>query len=77
MMRRTRMVYEYPDEASGALDEVVAIAGPLLGWDAKATARELEVYRATVAANAAAALKTDDESAARAREEAPDIVPMV
>ena len=77
MMRRTRMVYEYPNEASAAVDEVAAIAGPLLGWDAKRAALELEVYRETVAANAAASQKPDDESAARAREKAPDIVPML
>ena len=76
MMRRTRMVYEYPNEASAALDEVTAIAAPLLGWDAKTAAHELEVYRATVAADADAATQPDDASAARARERAPDIVPM-
>lgn len=76
MMRRTRMVYEYPNEASAALDEVAALAAPLLGWDAATAAHELEVYRATVAADADAATKPDDASAARAREKAPDIVPM-
>ncbi len=76
MMRRTRMVYEYPDEASAALDEVVAIASPLLGWDSQTAAHEVSVYREVVAADAQAATKLDDASAARVREEAPDIVPM-
>ena len=76
MARRTRMVYEYADEASAALDEVAEIAGPLLGWDADTREHELEVYRATAAADAAAATEPDDESAARVRGVAPDIVPM-
>ncbi len=76
MMRRTRMVYEYPDEASAALDEVVEIAAPLLGWNAKTAAHEVAVYRAGVEADAVAATQPDDASAARVRENAPDIVPM-
>ena len=76
MARRTRMVYEYADEASAALDEVAEIAGPLLGWDADTREHEVEVYRATAAADAAAATEPDDESAARVRGVAPDIVPM-
>jgi glycerol-3-phosphate dehydrogenase len=76
MARRTRMVYEYADEASAALDEVAEIAGPLLGWDADTREHEVEVYRATAAADAAAATEPDDVSAARVRGVAPDIVPM-
>ncbi len=76
MMRRTRMVYEYANEASAALEEVVSIAAPLLGWDTKTVAHELTVYRADAAADAVAATKPDDASAARVRVGAPDIVPM-
>jgi glycerol-3-phosphate dehydrogenase len=77
MMRRTRMVYEYLDEATDALAEVAAIAQAALGWSAKETARELAVYRDRVAADADAATQPDDASAVKAREKAVDIVPMV
>jgi len=77
MMRRTRMVYEYVDEASAALDEVVEIAAPLLGWSDGTAAAEIAGYRERIAADAEAATMPDDASASRARERAGDVVPMV
>lgn len=75
LMRRTRMVYEYPDEATAALDEVAAIAGPMLGWTAQQQAHEVAVYRERAAAEARAALEPDDSSAAGVRATVDDIVP--
>jgi glycerol-3-phosphate dehydrogenase len=77
MMRRTRAVYEYADEAVDALPEVAAIARATLGWTAERTAHEVAVYRARAAADADAARQPDDASAADAREKAQDIVPMI
>ncbi|CAN5144508.1 glycerol-3-phosphate dehydrogenase/oxidase [soil metagenome] len=77
MMRRTRMVYEYIDEGMDALPEVAALAQATLGWSPEQTAHEVAVYRARAAAVADAGLQRDDASAATAREEAPDIVPMI
>ena len=77
MMRRTRMVYEYLDEATDALAEVAAIAEAELGWTAEQTARETDLYRRRAAADAAAALSPDDASASRERGRAEEIVPMV
>ncbi|MGL4338822.1 MAG: FAD-dependent oxidoreductase [Rhodoglobus sp.] len=44
MMRRTRMVYEYPNEAMDALPEVVALAQETLGWSDTQTERESKLY---------------------------------
>ena len=77
MMRRTRMVYEYVDEADAALDEVAAIATESLGWTAEHAATEIRVYRERAAAEAQAATMRDDASAAAVRESAEEIVPLV
>jgi len=76
MDRRTRMVYEYPDEAKAALPEVARIAADQLRWAAGRLTSELASYRAIAAADAAAALEPDDASAARARAVAPSVVPL-
>jgi glycerol-3-phosphate dehydrogenase len=77
MMRRTRMVYEYPDEATDALPEVAAIAEAALGWSPEQTARETELYRKRADADASAALQRDDASASRERDKAEEVVAMV
>ena len=77
MMRRTRMVYEYPDEASAALEEVIDVAASLLGWSEATAAGEIAGYRERIAADAEAATMPDDASASRVRERAGDAVPMV
>jgi glycerol-3-phosphate dehydrogenase len=76
MQRRTRMVYEYVDEALAALPEVSAIAAAQLGWTAAHTKAEIAAYREVAAADAAAALETDDASASKARAAARGLVPM-
>ena len=77
MLHRTRMVYEYPGEGMAALPEVAALAEATLGWSDEQTRHEVDVYRARAAADAAAALEPDDASAARVREQAADIVPII
>jgi glycerol-3-phosphate dehydrogenase len=76
MERRTRMVYEYPNEALAAMPEVAEIAAAELGWSAAQLASEIAAYRAGAEAAAAAALEPDDASAAIARGVAPGLVPM-
>lgn len=77
MMRRTRMVYEYLDEAMDALPEVAELAKAALGWSDDQAARETDLYRARAAADADAARQPDDARAARARAAAAEIVPMI
>jgi len=77
MMRRTRVVYEYPNEGTAALAEVAALAETTLGWNPEQTAREIDVYRTRAAAVGEAARQPTDAAAARARESAADIVPMI
>jgi glycerol-3-phosphate dehydrogenase len=77
MLHRTRMVYEYPDEAMDALPEVAELAASTLGWSQEQTDRELRIYRERAAADAAAAREPDDASASRVREAAPEVVPLI
>ena len=77
MVRRTRMNYEYLNEAMAAVPEVAEIAAKLLGWDEQTAAHEVAVYTQMAEAVAAAALTRDDESASDVREAAPQIVPLV
>ncbi len=77
MMRRTRMVYEFVNEATDALPEVAAIAQAALGWSDEQTAHEVDLYRKRAAADVKAAQQHDDASASRERDKAQEIVPMV
>lgn len=77
MMRRTRMVYEFVNEATDALPEVAAIAQAALGWSDEQTAHEVDLYRKRAAADVKAAQQDDDASASRERDKAQEIVPMV
>lgn len=77
MMRRTRLVYEYPNEALDALPEVARIAQAALGWSDEQAAREVDLYRKRAAADARAAQQPDDASAARERDTAEEVVPMI
>ncbi|MBD7957387.1 glycerol-3-phosphate dehydrogenase/oxidase [Microbacterium sp. Sa4CUA7] len=76
MHRRTRMAYEYPDEALAALPEVARVVADELGWSPERVDRETRAYTAAVQAVASAARETDDEAAARARAAAPGIAAM-
>lgn len=74
MLRRTRMVYEYPDEARAAVPAVAAIASRYLDWTPEHAALEVAVYTRQAAAVAEAATQPDDASASRARAKAAPIV---
>lgn len=73
LQRRTRLDYETRDRGADAADEIAALVGPLLGWDAAAAAREVETYRAFIDARLASEATTDDASAARAAASAPEV----
>jgi len=77
MDRRTRMVYEYANEAEAALPEVAQIAAAQLGWSEQRQASEVAAYHSVSAAAAAASRQPDDASASRARAEASELVPMI
>lgn len=77
MYLRTRLNYEAPDRGLAAVGEIAALAADVLGWDAEREEREIASYRAQAAAEEQAALQPDDESAERAREQAPDLTPML
>ena len=76
MDRRTRMVYEYSNEALAALPEVARIAAEQLGWTPDRLDEEIAAYTAVASADAAAARALDDAGASRARAIASGIVPM-
>jgi glycerol-3-phosphate dehydrogenase len=76
MHRRTRMVYEYADEAVAALPEVARIVAGELGWSDARRDEEVSAYTAVADAVAAAARASDDAAAARARAAAPGVAAM-
>ncbi|MGV8883552.1 MAG: glycerol-3-phosphate dehydrogenase/oxidase [Rhodoglobus sp.] len=76
MDRRTRMVYEYSNEAQAALPEVASIAAEALGWTPDRLVAELAAYAAVASADAAAELELDDASASKARAAATGFVAM-
>ncbi len=76
MLHRTRLDYEQRDGGAGAIDEILDIIAPILGWDEGRKATEKESYLQRRAAVDAAAQTTSDADSALARAQAPDIVPM-
>ena len=76
MDRRTRMVYEYSNEAQAALPEVASIAAETLGWTPDRLDAEFAAYAAVASADAAAELELDDASASKARAAATGFVAM-
>src|SRR5699024_10091446 len=77
MYLRTRINYEYADRGLAAVEEIATLAGDVLGWDSARREREIASYRAQAAAEERAAREPDDQSAERAREQAPDLTPML
>lgn len=77
MMHRTRLNYEVADKGVAALEHVVDLIAPVLGWSDAQRAAELAGYRERAAAEEAAAALPDDESAVRERLRAADIAPLV
>ncbi len=73
LTRRTRISIETEDRGEAAAEAVARLVAPVLGWDAAATAREIEHYRARVAAERESQQQPDDRTADAARLGAPDV----
>ncbi|MBN9150843.1 MAG: glycerol-3-phosphate dehydrogenase/oxidase [Micrococcales bacterium] len=74
LTRRTRLSIESWDRGVESARVAAALMAPLLGWDAKHQAREVDVYRARVKAELAAQREPDDRASEDARLKAPEIV---
>ncbi|MFT4288031.1 glycerol-3-phosphate dehydrogenase/oxidase [Nocardioides sp.] len=73
LTRRTRISVETGHRGIETARAAAEIAGPVLGWDAATTAREVEAYQVRVAAERASQELHDDVLAERARLGAPDL----
>jgi len=73
LTRRTRVSIETGHRGVESAPEVAALMGPVLGWDAERTAREVEHYTARVAAERESQRMPDDRTADAARLGAPDV----
>ena len=73
LTRRTRISIEVGDRGAAAAAEVAALVAPVLGWSAATVAREIEHYRARVAAELESQQQSDDLTADAARLGAPDV----
>ncbi len=73
LTRRTRISIEVPDRGLAAAEPAAAIMAKVLGWDPATVARELEHYRARVAAERESNAMPDDRTADAARMGAPDV----
>lgn len=76
LLHRTRLDYEVADGGIAAIDEIVAIISPILGWDETRRAREREGYIKRREAERLAATKATDAEGAKARGDAGDMSPM-
>jgi glycerol-3-phosphate dehydrogenase len=75
LTRRTRISIEYPHRGEACAHEVAALMGEVLGWDAAQRSREIEIYRARVAAERDSQREPDDTAAAARRAGAPEVRP--
>lgn len=73
LARRTRISIETWDRGEGAAAEVAELVAPTLGWGTGDVQREIEHYRARVAAERESQHQPDDLSADAARLGAPDV----
>jgi glycerol-3-phosphate dehydrogenase len=73
LTRRMRISIEVSDRGLRAAPEVAQIVAPVLGWDDGDVAREVEHYRARVAAELESQEQPDDHTADAARLGAPDV----
>ena len=73
LTRRTRMSVETSHRGLDAVEETTALMGDLLDWPAEIRAREIEHYRARVAAEIDSQRQPDDQTADAARMGAPDV----
>ncbi len=74
LARRTRISIEAWDRGASAAPVAARLMAGVLGWDTAREEREVAHYLKRVAAERASQEQSDDESADRARLEAPDIV---
>ena len=73
LTRRTRISIEVADRGLAAAEAAAPLMAGALGWDEPTIARELEHYRARVAAERESQLEPDDLTADAARLGAPDV----
>jgi len=73
LTRRTRISIETWDRGLAAAAPVARLVAPVLGWDDAAADREIEHYRARVAAERESQEQQDDHTADAARLGAPDV----
>jgi glycerol-3-phosphate dehydrogenase len=76
LARRTRISIEAWDRGVAAAPVAARIMADALGWDEERIETEINTYNKRVAAELASQELPDDESADRARLEAPEIVPL-
>jgi len=76
LLHRVRLSYETRDRGISALEEIAGIAGPILGWDAARTEREIAGYRRQAEAEMAAEHEPSDAAAEEARLRVEDLVPV-
>lgn len=76
LARRTRISIEAWDRGVSAAPVAARIMADALGWDEARVEKEINTYNKRVAAELASQELPDDESADRARTEAPEIVPL-
>jgi glycerol-3-phosphate dehydrogenase len=72
LARRTRISIESWDRGEAAAEPVARLMAEVLGWSEEETAREVETYRARVAAERDSQRQDDDQTADAARLMAPD-----
>ncbi|MBO0877749.1 MAG: glycerol-3-phosphate dehydrogenase, partial [Pseudonocardia sp.] len=76
LTRRTRISIETFDRGLRCCEEAAALLGATLGWNGAQREREIEHYRARVAAERESQRMPDDAAADAARMGAPDVVPV-
>jgi glycerol-3-phosphate dehydrogenase len=75
LARRTRISIEAWDRGVEAAEAAARLMAPVLGWNEEQIEREVAVYRRRVQSERTSQDQPDDESADRARLEAPEVVP--
>ncbi len=73
LARRTRISIEYAHRGTESMRRVAEIMAPVLGWTPEQTQREIDSYEARVDAERLSQTEPDDESAEKARLEAPEV----
>jgi len=73
LTRRTRISVQTPHRGLESAERVAALMAPVLGWSAAVRDREIEHYRARVAAELESQRMPDDRTADAARLGAPDV----